>query len=73
MQQSISGKGAAVDSSTLLAAQRKAVLRSAERSYAADPKKMLIKSSEQLQDRKQSAHACSDMSVSKKQPTMDCQ
>jgi hypothetical protein len=63
MQQSISGKGSAVDSSTLLAAHRKAVLRSAERSYAEFPKKMLVKSTEQLQDRVQCAQACGDISV----------
>jgi len=73
MQQSISGKGAAVDSSMLLASKRKAILRGSERSYATDPKKMLIKSSEQLQDRKQSEQACSDISILKKDSTMDCQ
>ena len=63
MQQSINGKSAAVDSSTLLAAQRKAVLRSAERSYATVPKKMLIKSTEQLQDRRTCAQACLDITT----------
>ena len=66
MQQSINGKSAAVDSSTLLAAQRKAVLRSAERSYAANPKKMLVKTNEQLQDRKQCAQACADITTVKR-------
>ena len=63
MQQSISGKGPAVDSSMLLASKRKALLKSAEVSYATNPKKMLIKSSEQLQDRKQCAQACADIAV----------
>jgi len=71
MQQSISGKGSAVDSSTLLAAHRKAVLRSAERSYSEFPKKMLVKSTEQLQDRKQCAQACLDITtVTNNDPTI---
>ena len=73
MQQSISGKGPAVDSSMLLASKRKAILRGSERSYATNPKKMLITTTEQLQDRKQSEQACSDISTLKKGPTVDCQ
>ena len=72
MQQSISGKGAAVDSSLLLAAKRKAILRGSERSYASNPKKMLIKSSEQLDDRKQAEQGCSDISILTKGPTTGC-
>jgi len=61
MQQSISGKGPAVDSSMLLASKRKAILRSAEASYVNDPKKMLIKTTQQLQDREQCGQACLDI------------
>jgi len=73
MQQSIKGKGPAVDSSMLLSSNRKAILRGSERSYATDPKKMLVKTTEQLQDRKQSEQACSDISTLTKGPTTDCQ
>ena len=61
MQQSISGKGPAVDSSMLLASKRKALLKSAETSYVNDPKKMLIKTTQQLQDREQCGQACLDL------------
>jgi hypothetical protein len=45
----------------LLASQRKAILKSAETSYATDPKKMLIKTTQQLQDREQCGQACLDL------------
>lgn len=61
MQQSISGKGPAVDSSMLLASKRKALLKSAEASYVNNPKKMLIKTTQQLQDREQCGQACLDI------------
>jgi len=62
MQQSIGGKrGAAVDSSMLLNAVRISTLSSAEKSYATNAKKLMIKTTEQLHDRNDCKQGCATL------------